>query len=99
MILFLRKEDARLVTEGRPDWIQCQPIIGEKKLHLSEKPVTLLMELLDRISLPGQHMLDCFMGSGSAIEAGVKKKLFAAGCDCLLACYATALKRMEQLNI
>lgn len=95
MILFLRKEDARLVTEGRPDWIQCQPIIGEKKLHPSEKPVTLLMELLDRISLPGQNMLDCFMGSGSSLEAGVKKKLFVYGCDCLLECYATALRRME----
>lgn len=97
-ILFLRKPAARLVVEGRPDWIQCQPIIGESKLHPNEKPVSLLLELLDRISLPGMNMIDPFMGSGSAIEAGVKKKLFVAGCDCLLECYATALKRMEELR-
>lgn len=95
MILFLRKEDARLVAEGRPDWIQCTPIIGESKLHPAEKPVPLLMELLDRIALPGQYMLDCFCGSGSALEAGVKKKLFVSGCDKLLECYAVTLKRME----
>jgi DNA modification methylase len=94
-ILFLRKNDARLVVEGKPDWIQCSPIIGESKLHPNEKPVALLLELLDRISLPGMNMIDPFMGSGSAIEAGVKKKLFAAGCDCLLECYATSLKRLE----
>jgi len=94
-ILFLRKPDARLVVEGKPDWIQCQPIIGESKLHPNEKPVALLMELLDRISLPGMTLVDPFMGSGSAIEASVKKKVFPTGCDQLLDCYATALKRME----
>jgi len=94
-ILFLRKSDARLVVEGRPDWIQCQPIIGDAKLHPNEKPVALLTELLDRISLPGMNMIDPFMGSGSSIKAGVLKKLFATGCDCLLECYATSLKRME----
>jgi len=98
MILFLRKPDARLVVEGRADWIQCQPIIGESKLHPNEKPVTLLMELLDRISLPGMYMLDPFCGSGSSLEAGIKKKLFVSGCDKLLECYATSLKRLEELK-
>lgn len=97
-ILFLRKEDARLVVEGKPDWIQCPPIIGESKLHINEKPVLLLMELLDRISLPGMNLIDPFIGSGSSIEAGVKKKLFSTGCDQLLECYATTLKRMEGIK-
>lgn len=94
-ILFLRKQDARLVVEGRPDWIQTPPIIGGEKLHPNEKPVALLLELLDRISLPGMNLIDPFIGSGSAIEAAVKKKLFATGCDKLLECYAVTLKRME----
>ena len=99
MILFLRKTDARLVVEGRPDWIQCTPIIGEAKLHPSEKPVPLLVELLDRISLPGQNLIDPFMGSGSSLEAGVRKKLFVTGCDRLVECYATSLKRMGELKL
>ena len=98
MILFLRKTDARLVAEGRPDWIQCPPIIGESKLHPNEKPVSLLLELLDRIAMPGMNLIDPFMGSGSSIEAAVKKKLFAVGCDKLVECYATSLKRMEELK-
>ena len=98
MILFLRKDDARLVVEGKPDWIQCQPILGEAKLHPAEKPVPLLMELLDRISLPGQNLIDPFMGSGSSLEAGLRKKLFVYGCDKLLDCYATSLKRMEGIK-
>jgi DNA modification methylase len=98
MILFLRKEDARLVVEGKTDWIQCSPIIGDAKLHPAEKPVALLTELLDRISLPGQYMIDPFMGSGSSLEAGIKKKLFVSGCDKLLSCYATSLKRMETMS-
>lgn len=97
-ILFLRKHDARLVVEGKPDWAQCPPIIGEAKLHPNEKPVGLLLELLDRISLPGMNMIDPFMGSGSAIEAGVRKKLFVTGCDQLLECYATSLSRMEGIK-
>ena len=98
MIMFIRKEDARLVKEGRPDWLQFVPIIGEAKLHPSEKPVPLLVELLDRISLPGQNMIDPFMGSGSSLEAGVRKKLFVTGCDRLVECYATSLKRMGELK-
>lgn len=98
MILFLRKTDARLVAEGRPDWIQYPPVIGENKLHPNQKPVSLLLELLDRIAMPGMNLIDPFMGSGSSIEAAVKKKLFATGCDKLIECYATSLKRMEELK-
>jgi len=99
MILFLRKHDAKLVIEGKADWMQFQPIIGGNKLHPNEKPVELILELLDRISLPGQNMIDPFMGSGSALEAGIRKKLFVSGCDKLIECYATSLKRLEELKL
>jgi ParB/RepB/Spo0J family partition protein len=97
-ILFLRKTDARLVVEGKPDWVQFSPIIGDNKLHPNEKPVALIMELLDRISLPGQTMIDCCMGSGASLEAAIKKKLIPYGCDLLLECYATTLKRLEEIK-
>lgn len=99
MILFIRKHDACLVLEGRPDWTQFSPIIGDKKLHPAEKPIPLLLDLLDRISLPGQNLLDCFCGSGSSLEAGIRKKLFVTGCDKLLECYATSLKRLESMTV
>jgi site-specific DNA-methyltransferase (adenine-specific) len=98
MILFLRKTDARLVVEGKPDWVQFSPIIGENKIHQTEKPVSLIMELLDRISLPGQTMIDCCMGSGATLEAAVRKKLIPYGCDILLECYANTLKRLGELK-
>jgi DNA modification methylase len=96
-ILFLRKHDARLVMEGQPDWLQCPPIIGDKE-HPNEKPVELICRLLDRIALPGMRLVDCCMGSGAILEAAVRKKLIAYGCDTLLECYATTLKRMEAIT-
>jgi DNA modification methylase len=98
MILFLRKTDARLIVEGRPDWMQFPPIIGDNKNHPNEKPVPLIMELLDRISLPGQTMLDCCMGSGATLEAAIRKKLIPYGCDTTLESYATALKRLGEMK-
>lgn len=97
-ILFIRKTDARLVVEGKPDWVQFSPIIGDSKLHPNEKPVPLIMELLDRVSLPGQIMLDCCMGSGATLEAAIRKKLIPYGCDVLLECYATTLKRLGEIK-
>ena len=44
-----------------------------------------------------QREIDTFCGSGSSLEAGVKKKLFVSGCDKLMECYVTSLKRMGEL--
>lgn len=98
MIMYCRKDDSKMVREGMPDWIECPPVNPNAKRHPFEKPVPLLSNLLERVCLPGQTLYDPFMGSASAIEAGVKHKLFCVGVDNSSEAYATACDRMANLD-
>ena len=42
------------------------------RLHPTEKPVTLLSEIMAVHSNPGDVVLDCFAGSGSTLEAAIR---------------------------
>ncbi len=97
MLMYLRKDDSKLVKEGQPDWIECPPIDPSKKLHPYEKPVPLLTNLLERVALPGQQMYDPFCGSASALEAGIKLRLFCTGVDNSAEAYANAVQRMAKV--
>jgi DNA modification methylase len=96
MFLYIRKSDSRLVVEGKPDWIQCDPVLPSERTHTAEKPIPLLLDLLSRVSLPGQVMVDPFIGSGSAIEAGLRSQLICSGCDIALESYVTASSRIAK---
>lgn len=94
-ILFARKPNARLVLEGRVDWIQVDPVGPGLKVHPAEKPVMLLKELISRTTLPGQYMLDPFMGSGSSIEAAASMKVLGIGSEKDITAYAAAVTRLQ----
>lgn len=94
MVMYIRKDDSKIVKEGQPDWIECPPVGESQRLHPYEKPVPLLLNLLERVSLPGQTLYDPFMGSASSIEAGTKLKLFSIGVDNSKEAYANACARM-----
>ena len=96
MFLYIRKDNSRLVKEGQPDWIECSIVSPSNRIHYNEKPVPLLINLLERVSLPGQQLYDPFCGSGSAIEAGLRMKLFCEGCDDSLEAHAVAAKRLKE---
>jgi len=98
MLMYIRRENSRLVREGMPDWVECPPVLPGEKKHPYEKPVKLLTELLERVALPGQQLYDPFAGSGSSIEAGVKMKLFSTGVDIDKNAYAMMLGRMENVQ-
>ena len=93
-ILYANKPKSTLVLQGRPNWIQCDPLTPTKRLHQSEKPIPLLLDLLERVSFPGQTLLDPFMGSGAVLEAGLQKKLIVKGTDILEECYSITAKRL-----
>lgn len=92
MLLYVRKQESKLVQEGKADWLEC--CIVDNKLHPTEKPVPLLKMLLERVSLPYQTLADPFMGSGSSLVAAVQMKLLCQGCDELTESYAIALDRL-----
>ncbi len=96
MILYTRKKDSALVVEGQPDWLQCNPVPPSTRTHPTEKPVPLLEELIRRTTLPGDILVDPFMGSGSSLHAGLRKKLKVSGCDILEVAVATAKLRIDK---
>lgn len=96
MLMYIRKDDSKMVKEGMKDWIECPPVPSEQKLHPFEKPVPLLLDLLERVSLPGQQLYDPFAGSGSSIIAGLKMKLICEGVDNSLEAYSTMVKRVKE---
>lgn len=97
MILYIRKDNSRLVKEGCPDWVECPPVLESQRLHPYEKPIQLLTNLLERSALPGQKLYDPFMGSAASIEAGVLQKLYCIGVDISPEAYAVANTRMARL--
>lgn len=93
-ILLARKIDSKLVAQGKPDWIQCDPVIPSKKIHPTEKPTGLLEELIGRTCQAGDVVYDPFMGSGSTIEAGLNMESVVFGCEILEEAYASACSRI-----
>lgn len=95
-ILFARKPNSVLALQGRPDWIQCDPVLPSERLHQAEKPVILCKELISRICMPNSYILDPCMGSGAIIEAAVSMKMLALGCEKGIESYAAAASRMTK---
>ncbi len=96
-ILFARKSESQIILQGKPDWIQCDPVLPSVRTHQAEKPIELCKELISRVCLPGQHMIDPCMGSGALVEAGVTMKLLVLGCEKEIESYASAVTRMTKL--
>lgn len=96
MLMYIRKDDSRIVKEGMPDWVECLPVAPDQKSHPYEKPVPLLLNLLERVALPGQQLYDPFCGSGSSIIAGLEMKLICEGVDNSLEAYSTAVKKVKE---
>ena len=96
MLLYIRKDASKLVKEGQTDWMEYSIVPSSSRIHYNEKPIPLLLNLLERVSLPGQHLVDPFAGSGASIEAGLEMKLFCVGTDSSLEAYAVATKRIKE---
>lgn len=66
--------------------------------HAAQKPVALYADLLSRSVLPGQSVLDPFMGSGPIFAAANSLKVLATGVELDQASYGIAVKRLETLK-
>lgn len=67
--LYARKGDRKLFKQGQPNVLPFEVVPAKQKVHMTEKPVMLLRELIDRASLPGEVVLDPCGGSGSTALA------------------------------
>jgi len=96
MLMYIRKDNSRLVQEGKPDWVECPPVNPSARRHPYEKPTVLLKTLLERVGLPGQLVYDPFAGSGSTLEAATEMKLRSIGVEISSEAYANILERMRR---
>lgn len=66
--------------------------------HAAQKPVALFEDLLRRTCLPGNSVLDPFMGSGTIFAAAHALKVRAVGVEMDQASYGIALSRINGLK-
>lgn len=67
--------------------------------HAAQKPVALYEDLLRRSALPGNTVLDPFMGSGPIFPAAHAVKCRATGVELDQAFYGLAVGRIDQLKV
>lgn len=74
--IFARKKNAKLTIAGRHDVLSFGPTLPTERIHISQKPVDLLTEMLERVAIPGMVVLDPFAGSASigvaALQMGLR---------------------------
>jgi len=70
----------------------------EERVHLTQKPIPLMMWCLEKYSKPGDLILDPFLGSGTTAVACKKMGLDFIGIEKEPAYVEIALKRLEKVN-
>ncbi|HVB55503.1 MAG TPA: DNA methyltransferase [Candidatus Acidoferrales bacterium] len=103
---FLRyqHEQAFLLAKGKPP-LPKQPLMdvmempySGNKLHPTQKPVTVLAQLIRSFSLPGELVLDPFAGSGSACAAALLTNRKYLGMELDAEYYLAAIERLERVQ-
>jgi DNA modification methylase len=79
-----------------PNYFSAPYVSGaEKGRHPSQKPVSILKEIISYLTDPGDVVLDPFMGSGSTLEAARELKRKAIGIEKDEYHYKTARERLQ----
>ena len=68
------KGDPSMPIKGKSNVLKFDPISTEERDLTVERPIELYAELIRRLTIPGQHVLDPFTGSGSCLAAAAELK-------------------------
>lgn len=99
-ILFYGKDPYLSAGLGRRAnaWEQPGTDFAEKNGHPCPKPMGLMMWMVERVSLPGQILLDPFMGSGTTGVACIKQGRKFIGIELDPDYFDIACKRIEEAH-
>lgn len=67
-----RKGNPVLLKRGRPNVFAYDKVAAQKKIHPTEKPLELMVDIYETFVLPGQHCCSPFIGSGNDGRAAYK---------------------------
>lgn len=93
-ILYAYKGERKVVKQGMPDVLD-YPSVKRLK-HGAQKPAALIADLLGRVGLPGDRVLDAFVGSGSVFPACNSLRLVATGIEKEDEAYNLAVSRLNE---
>lgn len=65
--------EATLVEQGKSNVIICPRVTGSDKIHIVQKPLPVMEELIARMCMPGHVVLDPFAGVATTLVAAVKR--------------------------
>ncbi len=95
MVLYAHKGRRWLNGKRDSDVLQFNKVPTHAMQHPTEKPVALLKYLIEKSTLPGEAVLDMFMGSGSTGVAAKKSGRGFVGIEMEPAWFEVAKKRLE----
>jgi ParB/RepB/Spo0J family partition protein len=73
-------QQSELTQKGRGN-VFPHPTVRTNRIHIAQKPESLVIDILGVFSLPGDLVLDTFSGSGSTLRACFKSKRAFTGCE------------------
>lgn len=76
-----RKGQPKLKKPGRANVFEFSPVPPQRKIHPTERPVELMMEILDTCLWPGSTVLVPFLGSGVTLRAAYRRSHTGFGWD------------------
>lgn len=68
----VRKGTPKMKRQGRSNVFHYDSVSPAKKIHITEKPIELLSDILDTILFPGSNVLVPFLGSGVTLRAAYR---------------------------
>lgn len=69
MFFYVRKGRPDIVQKGRPNIFNYKPVPSQNKVHPTERPVGLMVEILSTFGIEGNTVLVPFLGSGNTLLA------------------------------
>lgn len=95
MVLFFEKGKRKLTNMAQSDVVQVRKVFNR---YPTEKPVDLLKVFIENSTLPGEVVLDPFMGSGSCGEACLTTGRRFIGNDISKASYGLSKRRLLDIS-
>jgi ParB/RepB/Spo0J family partition protein len=76
-----RKGSPKLRTPGKSNVFSFSPVAPQHKIHPTEKPIALLLDIIDTCAYPGSRILCPFLGSGVTLRAAYMRGMVGFGWD------------------
>ncbi len=97
-MFFCRKGNRALLKQGQSNVLNHDPLPSNRKIHPVEKPVSLLRQLIESSTAPGETVVDFFGGSGSTAEAAIQTGRNFLICEKDPAFHAGILERLSKVT-